>query len=550
MAICLALAVGQMSYDWTNFETYHYGWTVLPLSIYLFSLRWRDRPTPCPLYASSAPFTPSRHLTIGWITIALLLPFCWLFREANPDSRLLGVAFSGIAVTAALLTVTEQGGRPWAVHFAGPILFFLVGIPWPSLIEKAVTGVLMPANAVITLEVLHWINIPAIRSGHLITLPGGTLGVEEACSGIRSLQSTLMVAFFLGELNQLRRSSRSILLGAGVAFALFTNILRTLGLSTAAARLGLEAAHDWHDTAGLLALAANIASLFTLTAYLTKKQSPSSFIIHPSSFIIPPPPAPSPPPFIIHPSSFIISPALPSASLTLPAPKPPNLRTSENPSSEPPKLRPPAAALSVLLSAILMFPLTAWWYGRNEQPTPVPWHLAPPLEMPAFRRVVVRDETSVILRKPQGWSARWQSPAGKPMHGFFFEWKPGNIAADTSYMHNPGICLHAVGMKMEANLEPISFDIDGSPATAQLIRFNDAGRPLHVLYMLRQNNPVGTASRWAGSLRFSAILEGRRNTGQRLIEVGLWDEPSDETARSTFLALLQKNLRHEAWPGP
>ena len=136
------------------------------------------------------------------------------------------------------------------------------------------------------------------------------------------------------------------------------------------------------------------------------------------------------------------------------------------------------------------------------------------------------------------------------MHGFFFEWKPGNIAADTSYMHNPGICLHAVGMKMEANLEPISFDIDGSPATAQLIRFNDAGRPLHVLYMLRQNNPVGTASRWAGSLRFSAILEGRRNTGQRLIEVGLWDEPSDETARSTFLALLQKNLRHEAWPGP
>ena len=40
-------------------------------------------------------------------------------------------------------------------------------------------------------------------------------------------------------------------------------------------------------------------------------------------------------------------------------------------------------------------------------------------------------------------------------------------------------------------------------------------------------------------LRLRAVLQGRRNPCQRLIETGLWDEPSEAAARAIFATYLQ-----------
>ena len=499
LSICLALAVWQMRYDWTYDETYYYGWIVLPLALYLFSLRWRDRPLP------AAPASP-RLLVLGWVLISLLIPLCWVIREAKPAWRPLGVAFGVISVSAALLTASAAGGRPWRRHFAGPIFFFLIAIPWPSILEKSCTSFLMPANAAVTLEVLHWVQIPAIRSGHLITLPGGTLGVEEACSGIRSLQSTFMMALFLGELNSLRGSARLLLFLAGAVFALCTNILRTIGLSIAAATQGLQAADLWHDRAGLLALAANVLWLYGLAAYLTR-QNPR-----------PQPQAPASMPSERH---------RPASGIWQPAGFPP--------------------FILLIFSIAAMFPLTAWWYGRNEGPPPPGWHLAAPTAQPGYRSLPMDDRTALQLLKPGGWTARWQTPSGQALHGFFLEWNPGQIAPDIMTTHLPGNCLSNLGMKLVKEYPPLQITLAGEPATARLLRFNDHDRPLFVLYLLRENNPSGSIASPAQGSRLAPVIEGRRNAGQRLVEIGLWDEPSEPAARALFTALLQTNLRSGSW---
>ena len=48
-------------------------------------------------------------------------------------------------------------------------------------------------------EVLGWTGIPAIQHGNLIEVGTGTVGVSEACSGIRSFQTSLMISLFFGE---------------------------------------------------------------------------------------------------------------------------------------------------------------------------------------------------------------------------------------------------------------------------------------------------------------------------------------------------------------
>ena len=114
---------------------------------------------------------------------------------------------------------------------------------------------LMQHNAKLAVEVLHWFGVAGYAKGNLITVPAGTLGVDEACSGIRSLQGTLMLTLFLGEILALSWPRRFALLGSGVFWALITNVGRTVTLGLIANHGGLQTMEHWHDSAGYTVLA-------------------------------------------------------------------------------------------------------------------------------------------------------------------------------------------------------------------------------------------------------------------------------------------------------
>jgi hypothetical protein len=69
----------------------------------------------------------------------------------------------------------------------------------------------------VTVELLNLFHFPAVQHGNVIEVRTGFLGVDEACSGIRSLQATLMVSLFLGELYRASWIRRAILILIGVA---------------------------------------------------------------------------------------------------------------------------------------------------------------------------------------------------------------------------------------------------------------------------------------------------------------------------------------------
>src|SRR4029078_10432291 len=105
--------------------------------------------------------------------------------------------------------------------FAFPILFFFVAVPWPSQIEQPLIQGLMRADAAINVEILNLIGMPAVQMGNLIEVGSGVVGIDEACTGIRSLQATLMVALFLGEFYDLSSIRRIILVLVGLGIAFF-----------------------------------------------------------------------------------------------------------------------------------------------------------------------------------------------------------------------------------------------------------------------------------------------------------------------------------------
>jgi exosortase len=124
---------------------------------------------------------------------------------------------------------------------------------------------------------LNLIGVAAQRVGSLIHLPGGTVGIDEACSGIRSLQSTVMATLFIGHLTLRRFWLQAILFAAGILLAIVGNVGRSLFLSLMANAQGVSSLDRYHDTAGwsiLLFTASGIALLAWALAKLESSLRP------------------------------------------------------------------------------------------------------------------------------------------------------------------------------------------------------------------------------------------------------------------------------------
>jgi len=108
--------------------------------------------------------------------------------------------------------------------------------------------------AAINVELLNLIGIPAGQTGNAIRLPNCVVGIDEACSGIRSLQSAVMATVFIGYLALKSRGLRIALFFTGLAFAIVGNLIRSFFLCCIANSRGVRAIESLHDAAGWLIL--------------------------------------------------------------------------------------------------------------------------------------------------------------------------------------------------------------------------------------------------------------------------------------------------------
>ena len=205
-----------LSNEWSVNEQYNYGWFVPFFALYLFWLRWEDRPVP--EVRSQKLEVRSRLLAaiIGLAALLLLLPVR-LFEIGTPEWRPLGWIHAASVATLTLLYIWSAGGKPWLRHFAFPIAFFFVAVPWVTPIEVPIIQGLMRVVAAVAAETVTLFGIPTQLEGNLIRVSSGLVGVNEACSGVRSLQTALMIGLLFGELKRFSVLRRFVLAGGAIA---------------------------------------------------------------------------------------------------------------------------------------------------------------------------------------------------------------------------------------------------------------------------------------------------------------------------------------------
>ena len=96
------------------------------------------------------------------------------------------------------------------------------------------------------LRTLHLLGIGAVRHGNILELATTSVGIEEACSGVRSLISCVFAGLFFSASLVRRPWSRVLLIGLSAPLALAMNFLRSLILPLLP-NSGVHIAGLWHD---------------------------------------------------------------------------------------------------------------------------------------------------------------------------------------------------------------------------------------------------------------------------------------------------------------
>jgi len=183
------------------------------------------------------------------------------------------------ATSSALLAglVCLAGRRTRAVPFNWISLtaagIWLLASPLPNGTYTRVTLELQGWISGGVMHGLHLLGIPAHRHGNIIELARTSVGVEEACSGIRSLLSCLYAGCFFAAWRVRTVAGRVLLIGLAPVLAIAMNFVRSFTL-TLLANAGIKIEGLWHDVTGYAVLGLTSVILAVLAVRLGRKRPP------------------------------------------------------------------------------------------------------------------------------------------------------------------------------------------------------------------------------------------------------------------------------------
>ena len=235
--------------EWRSNDDYSAGQLVPLVALYLI---WHERkrlkellPKPC-----------------WWGGIALLIlaqagrayGLLFLFESAERYALILTIA-------AMVLMVAG-----WQVfrRVSWILLFLFLMVPLPGRVHNLISGPLQRMASTGSVFLLEAFFLRVSQQGNVMTVNGKTLGVEEACSGLRMLTAFIIVAAFIAYVIKRSRRQKVTLLLSSIPVAVMCNIFRIVVTVLLMLLVSAEVADKFfHDFAGLAMMPAAVLLMFS-----------------------------------------------------------------------------------------------------------------------------------------------------------------------------------------------------------------------------------------------------------------------------------------------
>lgn len=297
-----ALMIWDQLFWWANNEDYSFGFLVPFFVGYVIYTRWPVmrsylfrgvEPEQEPVPATSSPLA-TRSLewlaAVGFLACLALFAIGMVIRMANgpePFATLsVAISFCGLLLSSVFIFTKETvDGQPMTLKarfsvtllFVFPGLIWLLSAPMLPILDNAIRVFLMNKVTFVVFGVFDFLGYELERQGNVLILPEGSVGVEEACSGIRSLTGCLFAGSFFGAVFMRQFWKKVLMVFLAMCFAVLMNLCRSMFLTLWSYHYGPNAIDaEWslpiigdigtvHDVTGLLIM---VLTVFGLMIFL------------------------------------------------------------------------------------------------------------------------------------------------------------------------------------------------------------------------------------------------------------------------------------------
>lgn len=194
--------------DWWNDPEAGHGLLLGPLAAYLAWKRGR---------APDARAQP-------WLGLWLLAGAVLLRYMSGLAAELFTMRASLLGAAIAL-TVFVAGMRQ-VRHWWLPVALLALSIPIPAVLLNSAAFPLQLQASKMGAAMLEWRHVPVLLSGNVIHMPGQSLFVTEACSGLRSLTALIALGVLTGGLWLKGPVARAMLIVLAIPVAMMLNSVR------------------------------------------------------------------------------------------------------------------------------------------------------------------------------------------------------------------------------------------------------------------------------------------------------------------------------------
>lgn len=241
---------------WTKGEDYAHGPLAPLVAIGIAVWKWRNKLHQVPLTSSS----------VGLAVVVGAVLMYWVgARAAVPRV----IALSMIVLVYGLILYFAGGVWAKELWFACAFLLFMIPL---NFLETRVSFPLRIFAANVATWVLNLLGMDVIQQGTAIHSKAGVfapLGVDDPCSGIRSLVALIALTSLYGYVTMDRGWKKWLLFAASIPLAVLGNLMRIITVALVAQGFGQEFAMKvYHDYSGFIVFSLAILCMIALGASL------------------------------------------------------------------------------------------------------------------------------------------------------------------------------------------------------------------------------------------------------------------------------------------
>ena len=476
------------------------------------------------IYHGSPRFLPDRPRTLATLLVfilglsLLILATGSLYAVATEWGHPLVQFFLGISLTGAVvggwIFCASNSVKLVPINWISAVAvgLWVLSLPLPPGSYNQLTLSLQFRVTENVLSALHVLGIPAIRNGNIINLAHATVGVEEACSGVRSLISCIYAGFFFSAAFVRSWPSRILLIGIAPVLAVMMNFVRSLSL-TLMANANIDIEGTWHDWTGFGILLITALILAGIAIVLEKIETRPDSGMHRTELVGS---RFSPGPETRH-LATILSCACAFGLLWIIAFQT-MTRTSPSPD--------------------LKAPALAQWLPSN----PTGWQVAPEQDLYRFSDIL---ETRDLVQRTYGRL----DENGKPINitVYLAYWKPGQSSVSLVASHTPDACWPGAGWVAQPTAyRTVQLPVGTrttEPAEYRVFSFNES--PRHVWFwhsynrrIIEELNPRRPLELITSVLRYGVRSEGDQ-LFVRISSNREWNEIRDDPLIPQIFSKLQ-----------